>query len=341
MTTALAAKLMPYFSYFLYAQLLLLCLAVLVGSILLIKRILGRPVLSGDARYDKEKIAREIDVEIDRLEDLRHRILPGERVRKVAGDAAGPAVIDPNSPEVEALFEERYRQKTEALKADFERRLQELSAASEAGKNSDAGLEEKIKALESSKESELGQLRRELESSQKITRESVERTKHLENVVADYQIFEEDLAFIKKYKSENEALMQKIASVTGEGIAPRPPEGAKGMAVTTEEIANIFNEMKGSNAEVAVEAPAPAPIAASVAAPVDNDDLEARAAIAAELGHASFIEDKVTEGPSIEAASNKKEEKAPSVEETSPDTAADNDSLMAEFEKLLGGESKT
>lgn len=340
MTTALAAKLMPYFSYFLYAQLLLLCLAVLVGSILLIMRILGRPALNGDARYDKEKIAREIDVEIDRLEDLRHRILPGERTRSISAVSAEPAPFDPNSPAVEALFEERYRQKTEAMKADFERRLQELSAANAGSKGSDPGLEEKLKTLEATKTQEIEQLRRDLDNSQRITKESVDRTKHLENVVADYQIFEEDLAFIKKYKSENEALMQKIASVTGEAIAPRPPEGAKGISVTTEEIANIFNEMKGGK-EVSVAQSAPAAKEAPAPAPISNDDLEARAAVAAELGHSSFIEDPVADGPRVEASKQKKEEKVPQVEEPTADAAADNDSLMAEFEKLLGGESKT
>lgn len=343
--TSLAAKLMPYFSYFLYAQLLLLCLAVLVGCVLVIKRLLGRPTFAGDPSYDYEKIAREMDTEIERLEELRNRILPGERHSHGPGVGGGLSV---------AAVEQKYQDQMEAMRIEFERKIEQLSlsgvgagAANASAGSGDSPSPEQVQAqvneavqaktqeLEQQKLRELESLKKELDQLKKSEQQTTERAKHLESVVADYQIFEEDLAFIKKYKSENEAMARRLAEATGgsvsssapapaptdvvnsESAAPLAPATAAAM-VTEQEIANIFNELEQKTPDaVAKEVPIAAePVVVSAPEPV-----------------------LPSSEPSLTAASVKtmtQEEK-----EALAESALDNDSLMAEFEKLLGGENKS
>ena len=113
MSTGFAGKMMPYLSYFLYAQIVLLALAALMGAVLIIRRILTQQPLEGDPAYTKERIALELTTEITRLRDLRNRIFPGFEATKEGGAvevtaASAIPLTDEDKARIQKELDEKY-----------------------------------------------------------------------------------------------------------------------------------------------------------------------------------------------------------------------------------------
>lgn len=361
-TGGMAAKLLPHLSTLFYAQMILLCAAVLVGAVLILRRQLKRQPLEGDPAYTREKIASELTTEIARLRDLRSRIMPelvvddavaaGPQVTTTAATAA-PMSADEKA-KLAAEVEAKFKADMDALKAELETAKTAAAAAGTApapsadGAAAPAGdwFKEKV-----SLEEERGTLKSKVE--------------HLEKTLLEYQIFENDIALVKKYKAENEDLRKQLSAT---------PQ------VTEEDIASLFSAMSGpggAQGAAAAGAAAPAAIPAPIAAaPAPAPEMVAPAPVVAAPeptpAPAPEPEPEVAAsepGPSIDdllkeagaavpeepsadvaaAATNVVEEKLqePAVDGgLSPDDLEalaqtdknSDDQLMAEFQKILGGE---
>jgi hypothetical protein len=349
MGTDLAARLTPYISYIFFGQLVVTGLAILVACLLVLRRMAKRDPLAS-VEPDKERIAKEIHQEILRLRALRDSLMPG---REDEADIApvprpvseGPAVTTeatapvagPASPvELEAAEkrgELRGEEKMKALVADLEAKLAAAASASASPAPAEGGAssEELEKAKKAASEAEAQ------------TEALKEKVGALEKVLAEYQIFEEDFALVKKYKEENDRLRQQLEAGGGAGPGPK---------VTEDDIASLFSDFDGLAPLAENRSPAVAPVAAKA--------LEAHSEPepAAESEDSSFAELEAalaTEGDSDPAPEPvplpKAQEPAPAAapalslnEETAEalaESTGTDDELMAEFEKLLGGETKS
>lgn len=257
----LVGKLLPYLSYFLYAQLALLCAAILVGIGIFLSRVLRKQSIEGDPNYTKERIAIEIHAEITRLRDLRDRIHPGfAKDAEAGGPAQVVTVTQPMTAEAKAALEAEIEKKFKEELDYLRNKNTELEAAAKAAPAAApadgtaapapaAGTQEMADALaNAAKEKGV------VEEEAKTLKAKVEV---LEKTLTEYQIFENDIALVKKYKAENEELRKQLSAT---------PQ------VTEEDIASLFSAMVppgGTPAQSAAAAgpatPAPAPVAVAPA----------------------------------------------------------------------------
>ncbi len=334
MLEAFRHKIEPHLIYLLYAEIALLSLLVAGAAFILLRRILKKPGLEGDPKYDYEQIAGEIEHEIGRLEDLRKRLhpnAPAMRLEPRLNDGAAPAPS--GAPVDTSAIEAKYSVEIDSLKKELQNAQGDLAKAKEAASaNPQVSPEEVAKATE---------------AIQKEKNEIQEKVGHLEKVLSEYQIFEEDFALVKKYKSENEQLRKQLESIAaGQSPAPLPATAE----VTEADIASMFNELShGSSAAAPAPAPASAPAESkveSIPAPVAAPESPAPTPAVAESAPLPPVEVVSTPAPEAQPSV----EAAPAVVANPPEKAADpeamaeaaasDDKIMAEFEKLLG-ENKT
>ncbi len=139
----------------------------------------------------------------------------------------------------------------------------------------------------------------------------------LKERLAEYEIIEDDIANLKKYKQENEQLRKSLAAYEG-GSAPAAAVAAAPIA------AQIADEPVLAD-EAPMPEPEPEPMPEPVAAPQFEDDLEAQMA-------AAIAESAPAPKPAAKAA--------PAVEAPIPEEAnaeqKSAEELLSEFEKMLG-----
>ncbi len=269
MTPDLATKLMPYLSYFLYAQLMLICSLVIVGGILVLKRVMKKQPFEGDVEFDHERIAAELNTEIARLRDLRNRLYPSKDP------------IDPNavmSPEdmaaLRVSIEKDYKDKIEKL----EQELVEAKASAGTGTPSAGGDENtkqelaKAQNLAKDWEKKYTTLNKEHEAlskggSAKETADLQTKIANLEAALSEYEIFEEEFSMVKKYKSEIEDLRAQIAESGRSPIEQKAPKASASAASPLDVSAPQTEEAPAAEPVAAQAAPAPTPAAPAPTTP--------------------------------------------------------------------------
>lgn len=209
---------------------------------------------------------------------------------------------------------------------DLEKKLSELrqQLASQSGADQDvvASLQAELdaahkriaelEALLAQAKAQGGAANRQAEAQLKeVTKERDELRERL----AEYEIIEDDIANLKKYKQENEQLKKSLAAYEG-GAAPQAP------APVAEEIAEE---------PVVEEAPAPAP----EPEPQFEDDLEAQMAAAiAESAPEPTPEPEPAPEPAPKATAAPTPE--PEIPEEGNAEQRSAEELLSEFEKMLG-----
>lgn len=349
---ALQHKLLPFFPYILYGLILLVGVLIVLMSFVLLRGVIKKANFdSGDAKYDHEQIASEIETEIGRLEDLRQRLNPNAVALKAeprlhdsqtatASAAAGGAA--PSEAQINALVEERVKTQLQELQTQLATTQGELKKAQEAAASAGPG-------ATGGNAEELTAAKAEIEKEKLALQEKVG---HLEKVLAEYQIFEEDFALVKKYKAENEQLRKQLeAASNGQPIAASAV--APSAEVTEADIANMFNELSqtstpdapagvaatpapDSATTIAADAPTAAPAVTEVAATPAEPSAAPTPAPAAEAAAAPAVVEAAPVATNEAAAAPATPADKAAETEALAESAATDDRLIAEFEKLLG-----
>jgi hypothetical protein len=230
MASTLTSKLLPYLSYFIYGQVILVGLVLIAGFLILIRRAMNKTPFEGDPAYAREKIAFELTSEINRLRGLRNRIHPGFEAEAEGGGAVVTAPVD--TAALEAEIAKRFEDKFAAQQARIEE-LEKLLAEARA-----AGPADGASAAAGAGDGLSDEARAALERDKAALNDKVGV---LEKTLLEYQIFEQDIALVKKYKAENEELRKQLSAT---------PQ------VTEEDIASLFSAMTPASER---EGGAPAP----------------------------------------------------------------------------------
>ncbi|MBP7845433.1 MAG: hypothetical protein KA116_11545 [Proteobacteria bacterium] len=385
-------------TYSIYAVYTLLTATVLLGCFLIIRKISQRqPSFEGDLEFDHERIARELDREIKDLENLRNRIFPASHFSKsslivqVPVSASGAVLNDDDilnsveaqlssqtvkadlpdlseisqgtgaSPEAMAAFQAKVNELTEALnksKAELKTLRDSAASGGASGAADPAG---------GPTRAELDKLTKELELKVSQQKEEIQKhigsVKHLEKIIGEYQLFEEDFALVKKYRKENEILRTELIKrglsepdiikllEAADALTPRTTKSVQ-VAATEEtpaaapvEAASIpAPEASTAPAAQSAQAPAPTPTPAPEAVSAPSAPAPAAVPAAAELASAPTPTPEAIATPTASVAApvqSSDAQSAESVEKIQADAEAmaesvvSEDELMAEFEKLL------
>jgi len=366
----LVQKLSPYFSSLVVVQMVLICVTLLIGIYMILKRFLGKDATAA-SNMDGEQIAYEITEEMMRLAQLRSKIFPS--AGKVPADfhtqnmhAAVPvsALANASSPAVDgaqlAAFQaqmQAYEIKIKQLESEASANQQALAQAQSAATQSGGSVDpSKIQA----------EVDRIVNPLNKEKEDLSHKLAHLEKVVSEYRIFEEDFALVKKYKSENEKLKAQLANVSvggGENINAPVQQGA---GVSTSDIDKLFESASSApvtetkvdssnflsadmfSSNDAPSSPAPVSFAAAAPSPpsaFDGGGAMDQSAIDALMGglaasppptvapqHAREVPTAELPPPQSTAAT---EEELEALAESS----VNDDSLIQEFEKILGNKT--
>lgn len=162
----------------------------------------------------------------------------------------------------------------------------------------------------------------------------------LKERLAEYEIIEDDIANLKKYKQENEQLKKSLAAFEGGG-APAPAEAE---AAPPAPAAEPAPDLEPAEELPAADGDLEAQMAAAIEeTPAGDDDLEAQMAAAIEetpagdddleAQMAAAIEETPTEEPAAEAAPAQEEVGVPDEGNAEQKSAEE---LLGEFEKMLG-----
>lgn len=350
----------PYLMNVIFAEFILLGIATLVGAVLLIRHILREEPLEGDPAYTKEKIAWELTQEIERLKELRTRIHPAFAAPK--DEVAAPTTGEPAvalSADDRAKLEKDLEAKFAEQIATLEKTNKELLEALEKLKG-----EQPAVAAAPTGDAVSPEALIEAQKDAQVLKQKVEV---LEKTLTEYQIFENDIALVKKYKTENEELRKQLAAtpqVTEDDIAslfdamniPGAPAAAPAAAAPTAPAGTPMQAPGFTQAPPAQPAPAatvpwspPAEEGTLANAPenVDEslpslDDMlkEAEGAAgkepAAPAAEPGYVQEATPHEPSIGAKISSDDLEA--LAHTDQDS---DDKLMAEFQKILGGDNKT
>jgi len=281
------------------AQIVLFALAILVGGFLILRRVSRRPPLDSQILEEKEKLAAEIHTEILRLRDLRDRLFDGfgEAAEKTfhskpqqqtplvgANDGAREAELVKLNAELMKTTEE-LRAKITSLEAALAAAPKTLVPVAAADAMTPAKLDEIKKEIAEIVKAEMGE---------KITLQET-TIKDLSTRLEEYEIFEEELAQIKKYKSENEVLKQQVSAV---GASPA------GAEFSEDDIAKLFNEMSGSTDVFAEPVVMPGPESSSAEPVVLKEEAKAPEPIEVETPKVEVAaEPPVVATPLLEPAS--------------------------------------
>jgi hypothetical protein len=366
MSTHIADKLMPYMANLLLVQVILLCATVLVGCIWWLRRHFQKQPFEGMSQFDHEKIAHEIQDEIIRLRELRNRIYPLGQTPVEDDDKFLSTPREPSAPvntvpvDTSAL-EAKFAADFEARAQQLNSRIAELEAELEATKESKA-----VPAPASS--GQLEQLQKEFHKDREVLKEQVV---HLEKVLAEYKIFEEDFALARRYKAENDQLRKQLSethNITEDDIASlfksaNPSDvGAKELFGASD-LADLANDkISGAeeNASPATdelmaaltsssESSTPEPMQA--AEPSGESALESTTESTSEPMVEATAETPVQAAPelAVETKTNNKDFEVEKTQEPElaramkegdiedlAESAVNDDQLIAEFQKILG-----
>ncbi len=366
--TPIAEALKPYTLYLIYAQILLLSLAIFVGAMLIIRRLWRREPVDGGLIQDREKLAAEIHEEVLRLQDLRNRldssyiiegkdisaspvprvlgtqtahepsagpgamaVSPGAGATAVSPAASATAVSPGASATANALsqieLEAKIHESTQHLTKEISVLNDKLSRAEEQLKNTSTA----APASDTSA----------LVADQEATKQELQE---LKEKLEDYQAFEDEIALVKQYKTENESLRAQLAA--GGGTPTAIVEG-----ISEEDIASLFAEM-ASDAPGDAESPAePDNFEALLAQKDEPTEDQVFAATPREPEEKTVFKSDPQEVEELKAdegdapprkgyvqEAKSEEPQMPSVNEENAEALAelgDDDQLMAEFEKVL------
>jgi hypothetical protein len=368
--TLLPESLRHYLPMLIAAQIIIFASAILVGGFLIIRRLSRRPPLDGQILEEKEKLAAEIHAEILRLRDLRDRLFDGFSEKAEPAFSAKPKQQSPGpsgeTPVAGSSAREAELQKANAelqaqvaaLKAEIDSLKSKLASAATPVTAPAPNVDELRKTIEK----EVGDKLRAEASGKQAKQEATIRD--LTSRLEEYEIFEEELAQIKKYKMENDQLKQQV-SAGGGGL----PAG-----FSEDDISQLFNEMTagGANfesteallnptdgaASPGSEDPKAAPIVDLSAAASDKEsrtevasnepslDAELERALLGEEAQelvaplkiagaapADFVAEDLKEEPDVIAVDTENAEAMAML-------GGDQDELMREFEKVLGAPNK-
>ncbi len=306
--------------YFLYANFALLCAAITVGVIILLRRQSTKDQMTGVAEIDYPKIASQLQREILRLQALRDRIYPEgaadaaieEASRSSGGDQVA-SLASMSSDDIKALPEVQniLQSEIQALTQKHLSAMAQIEAASNTGSVS--------AEVDESKAIEIAQLKKELEAAKAtvvaqpvVDEEAIKKlageVKELKDRLQEYEIFEEDLSRVKELTKENEELRSRLGVPAGS-----PVTASKAAPVTA-----------AAAPAAPVEIPKPAPSEEGIS--MSGADIMS--------GNTGDAVEEYDEG-AIEAAIESGSSKFSAAPEESEETSADN--VTAEFEKLLSG----
>ncbi len=357
--TPIAEALKPYTLYLIYAQILLLSLAIFVGAMLIIRRLWRREPVDGGLIQDREKLAAEIHEEVLRLQDLRNRLdssyiiegkdISASPVPRVLGTqtahepSAGPgamavspgasamAVSPGASATANALsqieLEAKIQESTQHLTNEISVLTDKLSRAEEKLKNTSTAAPASDTSV--------------LVADQEATKLELQE---LKEKLEDYQAFEDEIALVKQYKTENESLRAQLAA--GGGTPAASVEG-----ISEEDIASLFAEM-ASDAPGDAESPAepdnfeallaqkdePPEDQVFAATPREPEEKTVFKSDPQEVGELKADEGDAPPRKGYVQEAKSEEPQMPSVNEENAEALAelgDDDQLMAEFEKVL------
>ncbi|HVJ64433.1 MAG TPA: hypothetical protein VM901_04185 [Bdellovibrionota bacterium] len=313
----------PMYVYFLYANFALLCVAITVGVIILLRRQATKDQMTGVGDIDYPKIASQIQREIVRLQELRDRIYPEGAADAAIEEASRPAVgSGVQGASLASMSAEDLRDLPEVqkiLSGEIEKlqakHAEALAAASSAaaGPGASEVAQQEIVGLKA----EIEKLRKQAaaapaagadEGFKKLEGE----VKELKDRLQEYEIFEEDLSRVKELSRENEELKKQLAALK-----------AGGAVAATSATAAVASSAVAEKAEIA---------AAVTEAVAQSSETVRDASLSA--GGASEAEESVDEG-AIEAAIEAGATTILAAGGESEETSAD--SVTAEFEKLLSG----
>lgn len=327
--TPLAVSLKPYLTYIIFALIFFLSLSIFIGSFLIIRRLWKKEPVAGALIQDRERLAAEIHTEILRLEELRNRLDPnfkteGREIQIESTNANSEASSQQNKDNSNSFSESELEARVKLATEDLMKEIAELTA----------------KLNQSSSEN----------SSEEAHDQAKVEIKELKAKLDDYRAFEDELALVKKYKTENEALLAQLKILKSGGTVSE--EDAR---ISTEEIASLFEEMESSSLadnEPNEESESPSlETAASEEneAQIENEpslETSGKNEISEENENIEPITSE-TEDPSLIPAqednvvlAEASEPSIPTINDENAEAMAelgdDQDELMAEFEKVLG-----
>jgi hypothetical protein len=348
--TPIAEALKPYTLYLIYAQILLLSLAIFVGAMLIIRRLWRREPVDGGLIQDREKLAAEIHEEVLRLQDLRNRLdssyiiegkdisaspvprMLGTQTVQEPSTGTSAAAVSGAGATANALsqieLESKIHESTQHLTKEISVLTDKLSRAEEKLKNSGtaaapAADNSAILAEQQATKMELQELKEKLE---------------------DYQAFEDEIALVKQYKTENERLKALLAAGGG-AVAPMN-EG-----ISEDDIASLFAEMASDAPDEAESTSEPDPFEALLAQKDEPAETQVFAASPREVEEKMVFKADSNAGEELRAdegdapplkgyvqEAKSQEPQMPDVNEENAEALAelgDDDQLMAEFEKVL------
>lgn len=231
--TPIAEALKPYTLYLIYAQIALLSLAIFVGAMLIIRRLWRRERVDGGLIQDREKLASEIHEEILRLQDLRNR-LDSSYIIEGKDIAASPIPRVLGTANSEEPASGAVQTANALSQIDLEAKVHEATQflTNEVAVLTDklVKAEEKLKHAGTASTPAAAPLAADQE---KITIE----LRELKDKLEDYQAFEDEIALVKQYKEEIERLKAQLGT----------PQANIG--ISEDDIASLFAEMgAGSSA---------------------------------------------------------------------------------------------
>lgn len=354
----------PFFEYMLFGTMGLLCLAITIGIVILMRRHATRDQMTGVGEIDYPKIAAQLQKEILRLQALRDRIYPegaadlaiseaNRSAPTVVGSAEQGASLASMSaddlselPEVQNLLSEQIAK----LNKQHEEALAKVTASGggSGGESAEAS---------AAKDAKITSLQIEVDSLKaKAAAVSLDgagsaaleqEVKGLKDKLQEYEIFEEDLSRVKELSRENEELKKQLAGKGSGGAvaaAAAPVTVASTGAMRTASPAVATQELNEADFEAAVESDSPAlfnapeeseetsvgQVTAEFEKLLAGGDAAAPGADATKASEVpkGFESESVASGPDVASAA------APSASEDTVPVSEDD--LMAEFEKLLG-----
>ncbi len=292
-TSTAAAKFHPYLVYLLGFEVALLGLALAFGAFLLLKHFLKKRPFDGSPAVENKEIARQVQEEILRLVELRNRIDPSLANLESGKIAQGQAVTSGanSTPDVKTL-EEKFQKEIKGFQEKITVLETELKSAQEAAAKAAANPTEGTAAPVASGGVSAEEIQKIKDESAQAKVELEQQVVHLETVVSEYRIFEEDFALVKKFKGENDQLREEIAQLKARteampataavATAPTPipapaapPAEAANPELSEQDITSLFQSFDLPSEGAATSTAAQAPAAS---APEDFDPLAALAA---------------------------------------------------------------
>jgi hypothetical protein len=310
--------------YFLYANFGLLCVAITVGVVILLRRQSTKDQMTGVGEIDYPKIASQLQREILRLQELRDRIYPEgaadiaiqEVSGQVSGAAQAVAITTMSNEELKELPEVQKLLNTE-INELTKKHAEAITILEAQTGGVDPALVSKKEAVEkenASLKTEIEELKAKIAAAPAseigIDSEKLElEVKELKERLNEYEIFEDDLSRVKELTRENEELKKQLSGM-GPSSAVQNPKPVEQVAPSIPEI-------------VAEPEAAPSPQASDAALTSGSTDAPVEEPV------------EVDEGAVEAAIESETAKKLSSAPEESDETSVDN--VTAEFEKLLSG----